>query len=230
LPNPDAAVIPGATGGIGPAIVNGFVNRGDHVVAVTHDKSELDSLDKHDSVSGEVADLTRPDQVEELWKRIDDLNLRPRWLINVTGGWRGGDVVSTTPEDFRFILDLNLTTAWLSCRSAIPRLKAAGGGSIVNFGSRSALLDGQGEAAYAVAKAAVVRLTQVLAAEVKDDGITVNAVLPAIVDTPANRGSLSKEVIEKAVTPEEIAGLVLFLTSKGAAKITGAAVPLYGNY
>lgn len=206
------------------------MDRGNQVIAVTHTREELESLSHFESVIGEVADLTHADQVEELWARIDDHEVAVRWLVNLTGGWRGGDLVSTSPKDYRFMLDLNLTSAWLSCRSAVPRLRAGGGGGIVNMGSRSALVEGEGEAAYAVAKAAVVRLTQVLAEELKNDGIRVNAVLPAIVDTPANRESLPKETIEKAITPEEIAKVILFLTSEEAATITGAAVPVYGKY
>lgn len=205
-----------------------FVNRGNKVIAVTNAENELESLSHLERVVGEVADLTQPQQVEDLWGRIDDRAFDVRWLVNLTGGWRGGDLVATSPEDFRFVFDLNLTSAWLSCRSAVPRLRA--GSAIVTFGSRSAIVEGAGEAAYAVAKAAVVRMTQVLAEELKNDGIRVNAVLPAVVDTPANRESLSKEMIDKAIAPEEIAKIILFLTSEEAAAITGAALPVYGSY
>lgn len=226
----DVAVICGATGGIGPTIVDAFVDRGNQVIAVTHSEEELESLTHLTSVIGELADLTYADQVEKLWARIDKHEVVVRWLVNLIGGWRGGDLLSTSPKDYRLMLDLNLTSAWLSCRSAVPRLRAAGGGGIVNMGSRSAIVEGAGEAAYAVAKAAVVRLTQVLAEELKDDGIRVNAVLPAIVDTPANRESLPKETIEKAITPEEIAKVILFLTSEDGGAISGAAVPMYGKF
>jgi NAD(P)-dependent dehydrogenase (short-subunit alcohol dehydrogenase family) len=109
-------------------------------------------------------------------------------------------------------------------------MKVAGRGSIVNVAARTALVDGAGAAAYAVAKAAVVRLTQVMADEVKSAAIQVNAVLPALIDTPANRASLPPERMAKAVPPEAIARIIVFLCSDDASPITGAAIPVYGSY
>ncbi|MBW3589190.1 MAG: SDR family oxidoreductase [Actinobacteria bacterium] len=141
----------------------------------------------------------------------------------------GGDLISTSPEDYRFVMDVNLTTAWLSCRSGAPRLVAAGGGAILNVGSKSALSGGTGEAAYSVAKAAVVRVTQVLAHELKDKGVRVNAILPAVIDTPANRESLPQKLVTAAASPEDIASVISYLCSDDAALISGASIPVFGE-
>jgi len=104
------------------------------------------------------------------------------------------------------------------------------GGGIVNVASRSALVAEPGAAAYAVAKAGVIKLTEVLAAELKVSDIRVNAVVPAIIDTPANRQSLPEKLIAKAVAPGEIAAVIAYLCSDAARAITGVALPVYGRY
>lgn len=223
-----AVVVCGATGGLGPAVVQAFASSGETVVAVSHTEADLAAV-KGKSVIGEVADLTKPEEVEGLWTRIDDRGMNVRALVNLTGGWRGGDLISTPPEDYRFVIDLNLTTTWLSCRSGAPRLVASGGGAIVNVASKSALVGGAGEAAYSVAKAGIVRLTQVLAEELRDTGVRVNAIVPAVIDTPQNRESLPEKLISKAAAPEEIAHVVNYLCNEDSALINGAAIPVFGR-
>lgn len=225
------AVVCGATGGLGPAVVSGLATRGDDVIAVARSGEEVRSLvaSYSGTVRGEVADLSRPDEVESLWKRIDDAGRAPRWLVNVTGGYRPGSVLETSPETYTYMFDLNLATAWWSSRAAAARMRAGGGG-IVNLAARAALVGGAGAAAYAVSKAAVLKLTQVLAEELKDAGVRVNAVLPALIDTPANRAAMSAGQMRKAVAPEAVAAVILFLCSEAADSITGAAVPVYGRF
>lgn len=224
-----AVVVCGATGGLGPAVVEAFASKGDTVIAVSRSEEDLAMFGKEESVINEIADLTQADEVDGLWKRIDHQGIEVRALVNLTGGWRGGDLISTTPDDYRYVLDLNLTTTWLSCRSGVPRLVAAGGGAIVNVASKSALAGGAGEAAYAVAKAGVVRLTQVLAEELKDTGVRVNAIVPAVIDTPSNRETLPKKLVNKAASPDEIAQVIHYLCSDTSALINGAAIPVLGQ-
>ena len=221
-------MILGATGGLGTAIVDAFAARGDRIIAVARSRSGVSQLESRypGVVSGDTADLTSRFAVDELWERIDRIGV-PRWVVNATGGFRAGKVAESTPDDISFMMDLNLGTAWWSCRAAARRMR---GGGIVNVSSRSALSAEPGAAAYAVAKAGVIKLTEVLAAELNASDIRVNAVVPAIIDTPANRQALPEKLIAKAVAPAEIAAVIAYLCSDASRAITGVAIPVYGRY
>jgi NAD(P)-dependent dehydrogenase (short-subunit alcohol dehydrogenase family) len=224
----DLTVILGATGALGTAVVDAFAKRGDRIIAVARSRSGVSELAaKYPGVvTGDTADITSRQDVDDLWERIDRVGV-PRWVVNATGGYRGGKVAESSPDDFSAMMDLNLGTAWWSCRAAARRMT---GGGIVNLSSRSALVAEPGAAAYAIAKAGVIKLTEVLAAELKSAGVRVNVVVPAVIDTPDNRKSLPEKVMLKAVAPAEIAAVILYLCSDAAAAITGAAVPVYGKF
>jgi NAD(P)-dependent dehydrogenase (short-subunit alcohol dehydrogenase family) len=219
----DVAVVCGAAGALGQALVSAFAERGDVVVAVVRTAGRVE---QRDDVVEETADLADADSVEALWERLDGRGLRPRWLVNTAGGFRPGTVAESERDELRAVQELNLGTTWWSCRAAARRLEA--GSAIVNVSSRAAVQGGAGSAAYAVAKAAVVRLTEVLAAELVDRRVRVNAILPAVIDTPQNRAWLSAERLETAVPPAQLASVALFLCSDAAAAVTGAVVPAYG--
>jgi NAD(P)-dependent dehydrogenase (short-subunit alcohol dehydrogenase family) len=225
------AIVCGATGPLGRAVVAAFVARGDRVVAVARSADRLHALEKAvPGVRAEVAELANFDEVEAFWQRIDQVEATPKYLVNAIGGFRSGSAIETDPEDYRFLLDTHLGATWWSCRAAGRRMRDARGASIVNVAARSALVGGAGTAAYAVAKAAVVRLTQVMADELKDARVQVNAVLPALIETPANRASFPPERMARAVAPEAIARVITFLCSDDSLPITGAAIPVYGAY
>jgi NAD(P)-dependent dehydrogenase (short-subunit alcohol dehydrogenase family) len=226
----ELAVICGATGGLGTAIVDVFAQRGDQVIAVARSRGEVSRLQTAypGLVRGDTADLTSRLEVDELWGRIDAIGT-PRWLVNATGGYKPGKVVETTPDDYTYMMDLNLGTAWWSCRAGARRMQPAGAGAIVNVSSRSGVVADGGAAAYAIAKAGVIKLTEVLAAELKASGVRVNAVIPSIIDTPANRKTMPEKLLEKAVAPADIAQVISFLCSDAARAISGVAVPVYGK-
>ncbi len=221
----DVALVCGASGALGAAVVRAFAARGDHVVAAARDGMELDP-GLGETVRAEVVDLAVPDAVEALWDRLDSGGNRPRWLVNAAGGFRGGSVADTEPEQYRFVHDLNLATTWWSCRAAARRMDA--GGAIVNVSSRSAVSGGAKAAGYAVAKAGIVRLTEVLAEELAGRSVRVNALLPSVMDTAANRASMSPAALRAAVPTEQVAAVATFLCSDAARAVTGAVIPVYG--
>lgn len=226
----DTAVVCGATGGLGPSLVAHFAGRGDRVVAIAREEGGLAELVARtpDAVTSVGADLTDPDAVAAVWQRFDENGVHPRWLVNAVGGYRAGTVEESTPESVAFMRELNLGTVWWSCRSAVPRMKGSHG-CIVNVAARPAVTGGAEAAAYAVAKAGVIRLTEVLAEELLEEDLRVNAVSPSIIDTPGNAG-MPESVLAKAVPPEDIAAVVGFLCSDAAAPITGGVVPVYGRF
>lgn len=219
----DVALVCGGGGALGSALVAAFLARGDDVVAIDrhpHEEPPPPGLTRV------ALDLTSADQVDELWERLASAGNTPRWVVNVAGGFRPGTVAESDPDQLRFLVDLNLGTVWWSCRAAARALPTGGG--IVNVSSRTALIGGAGAAAYAVAKAGVVRLTEVLSAELAERRVRANAILPSVIDTPENRASFSPEVLRQAVDPAEIASVAAFLLSDAAAAVTGAIVPVYG--
>jgi len=156
----------------------------------------------------------------------------PLWAsIHVAGGFAMGKLVHSSAADFRAQLELNAVTCFLSCREAARRMSGAGGGRIVNVVARPALLPhlGAGMSAYTASKAAVAALTQALAAELADDGILVNAVVPSTMDTPANRQAMPDADFARWPKTEEVARTIAFLASAENTLTSGALVPVYGR-
>ena len=219
----EVALVCGAGGALGAALLEALLGRGDRVVAVVH---HPDDSPAPPGVRREAVDLTAPAAVERLWQRLAEAGETPRWVVNAAGGFRAGSVADSEPTDVRLLEELNLGTAWWSCREAARHLPE--GGAIVNVAARAARSGGAGSAAYAVAKAGVVRLTEVLASELAPRGVRVNVILPSLIDTAANRETMSSDALRHAVATSDLASVVGFLLSEAAAAVTGAAIPVYG--
>lgn len=151
-------------------------------------------------------------------------------LVNVAGGFRWEKIEDGEIDTWDSMYAMNLRSAVVCCRCALPALLERGAGRIVNVGAGAASgRAGLGMGAYAAAKAGVQKLTEALSEEVKDRGVTVNAVLPSIIDTPRNRLDMPGGDFDRWVRPEQLAAAILFLASGEAAGITGAALPVSGR-
>jgi NAD(P)-dependent dehydrogenase (short-subunit alcohol dehydrogenase family) len=150
-------------------------------------------------------------------------------VINIAGAFKFQKIADGDPALWDKLFAINLKTALLTSRAAIPFLRQSKQGRIINIGANSALKAGAGMGPYTASKASVHRLTESLAQELKSDGITVNAVLPATIDTPANRADMPKADFSTWVTPEAMAEVILFLASDAAQPITGVLLPVTGK-
>jgi NAD(P)-dependent dehydrogenase (short-subunit alcohol dehydrogenase family) len=150
-------------------------------------------------------------------------------LVNIAGAFRWQTVSEGDPATWDLLFTINVKTALNCSRAALPYLHQSSAGRIVNVGANAALKAGSGMGAYAASKAGVHRLTESLAEELKKDRITVNAVLPSIIDTPANRKDMPQADFAAWVTPEALAKVIQFLASPEAQPITGALIPVVGR-
>jgi NAD(P)-dependent dehydrogenase (short-subunit alcohol dehydrogenase family) len=150
-------------------------------------------------------------------------------LVNIAGGFVWENVEGDNSSSWDRLFGLNLKTALHASKAAIPHLLQSGAGRIVNVGANSAVKAAAGMGPYAASKAAVHRLTESLADELKNRGVTVNAVLPSIIDTPANRAEMPGAAFDHWVAPADLAAVILFLISDEAKAVTGALVPVTGG-
>ena len=150
-------------------------------------------------------------------------------LINIAGGFRWETLEDSTPDSWAGLYKMNVLTAANASRAAIPHLRKSAAGRIVNIGANGAVKAAMGMGPYAASKAGVHKLTEALAEELKAEGITVNAVLPSILDTPTNRADMPDADPTAWVAPDDLAAVILFLASEAARAVTGALVPVTGR-
>ena len=220
-------VITGAAGALGGAVVAQFRAAGSRVVALDRAGEPLDEVGRLPGVHAVAADLADRAAVVDAWSRIDELGA-PSALVTLAGGFRPSNLADLTEELWDSMWRSNVASVLWSVQQPAPRMAAAGGGSIVTFGSKTAV-GGAAPIAHATSKAAVVRLTELLAAELRPQGIRVNCVLPSVIDTPANRSWMPPELAARAVAPAAIARVVAFLAGPESAPTSGARVPVYGD-
>ena len=226
------AIVTGGTGALGQAITANLLESGAIVAipyAVAEERAALEGQlapDRRARLLAIAADVTDEAAVGKFVQAVRDRHGRVDAIVNAVGGFAGGDLVSTSLLEWERMMSLNLTSAVIACRAVLPGMIAAASGRIVNIASRSVIPPQGGFIAYTVSKAAVITLTQALAQEVKRHGITVNAVLPSTMDTPANRRAMPDADRSGWVGTADVARVVAFLLSEQAAAVTGAAVPV----
>ena len=224
--NGKVVVVTGASGALGKVVAETALARGARVAGLDHAATQAPATANRIEFGGvDLSDATEArkaiDAVVAHFGRLDA-------LINIAGGFAFEAVAEGDPKTWQRMYALNVLTALNASRAAIPHLAGSASARIVNIGAIGALQAGAGMGAYAASKAGVHRLTEALAAEWKGK-ITVNAVLPSIIDTAANRASMPKADFGKWVTPQELAEVILFLVSDAASAVTGALLPVSGR-
>jgi NAD(P)-dependent dehydrogenase (short-subunit alcohol dehydrogenase family) len=221
------AVITGGTGGLGSAVTQSMLDAGWHVVVPYHDASELSRVERHERLQLVEADLFEPAAAAEV---VAGAPAPLRALVNLVGGFAAAGRVHETPiEDFERQFRLNLRPTYLMCQAALPLMLEQAQGAIVCVSTRAAVRPFSGAAGYIASKAAVLAFVDALAAEYTSDGIRTNAVLPSVIDTPANRASQPDADHSRWVKPSEIARVIRFLCSEDSAPTSGGHIPVYGR-
>jgi 3-oxoacyl-[acyl-carrier protein] reductase len=219
-------IVTGASGALGAAVVAALRARGERVGAIDHAASataptaglfRVGGVDLSDAAQAAAA-------VESVAQHFGQLD----GLINVAGAFAYETVADGNPATWSRLYAINVLTAVNASRAAIPHLAKSRAGRIVNVGAMAALRAGAGMGPYAASKAGVHRLTEALAAELKGK-VTVNAVLPSTIDTPANRRDMPDADFSAWVTLDELAAVMLFLASDAASAVTGALLPVVGR-
>lgn len=220
------AVITGGAGGLGSGVCRVFAEAGATVVVADRHPSPLADGKQ---IFNAAADLLEEAGVARLFEAVAERHGDPDIVVNLVGGFTFGRIEQTALDDLDRMYRLNVRPVYAACKYALAAMKKRGGGRIVNVGARPAVQPAAGLSAYAATKAAVVNLTQTLALEAKAERVTVNAVLPSVIDTPANRKDMPEADPGDWVTPQSLGGVILFLCSAAAADVSGAVIPVYGR-
>lgn len=229
------AIITGANGNLGRAVAETFHRAGAKLVLVDRSADrlaqafpDLASSSEHWLAGG--VDLSSAESVEAMVAGALERFGRIDILVNTVGGFRAGPPVhEESLETWELMLSVNLRTALHTCRAVSPVLLAQGAGRIINVAAGAGVSAPAGFGAYSASKAAVMRLTESLAAELKGKGICANTILPGIIDTPQNRQAMPNADYSVWVSPEAIADVMLFLASDASRAVTGAAIPVTGR-
>jgi len=230
-----AVVVIGAAGNLGQAVGQTFLTAGATLVLTDHVEGRLDRIfadiaGASDHFLADWVDATDTDAVEAMIAETVNRLGRVDVLVNTVGGFHGGTAVhETSLETWDLMLNLNARSVFIASRAVIPHMLQQGSGKIVSVAAQSGLKGGKNNAAYSASKSAVIRLTESMAAELRGSGITVNCILPHIIDTPQNRQALPRADHRHWVKPEALADVILFLASDAAREVHGAAVPVYGK-
>jgi NAD(P)-dependent dehydrogenase (short-subunit alcohol dehydrogenase family) len=231
--NKDTGVVlvTGAVGNLGRAVARRFAADGRRLALLDRDAGQLAAAFGPDTGSRMTLACDLLDAaavasaVGSVTQRLGPVGV----LCNIAGGFRMGEPVHETSDaTWDFLLNLNVRTVLHTARAVVPGMLAGGGGAIVSIGAGAALKGGANMGAYAASKSALIRLTESMAAELREGGVNVNCVLPSIIDTPENRKDMPQADPSRWVSPDELANVIAFLASPQAGAIHGASVPVSG--
>jgi NAD(P)-dependent dehydrogenase (short-subunit alcohol dehydrogenase family) len=239
-------VITGAGSGIGRACALAMAKEGAQVALVGRRKDPLENVAREigDSAFAISADLTQTNEIDVVLEQTVNRFGRLDFLLNNAGVLHVGTVEQITEEQWDHTFNLNVRSVWLLSRAALPHLRKAGGGSIINMASVLGMVGARNRAAYAPSKGAVVQLTKSMAIDHGHENIRVNAICPSFVETeltaqlmeqvtdPAGfrREKTAAHPIGRLGRPEDIAGLAVYLAGDESSWVTGAVWPVDGGY
>jgi NAD(P)-dependent dehydrogenase (short-subunit alcohol dehydrogenase family) len=220
-------VVTGADGALGQAVAATLSGYGARLALLSHSAGGAALMPGAWQYAG--VDLTLDTAARSAMERVAKDAGRVDGLINIAGGFRWEKMSEGTIDGWDAMYKLNLRTAVNSCQAALPYLLRSASGRIVNVGAMAAQKASAGMGPYAASKAGVAQLTEALADELKDRGITVNAILPSTLDTPKNRADMPNADFKRWVTLAEAAEVIAFLVSDEASAVTGALIPVTGR-
>lgn len=228
-------LITGGTGFLGSAVTKAFLAQGDTVAVTYLFDNEVERFKQYNPELSEkvtfiYANVTEESEIQKTLQTYLSQFGHLDILVNIVGGFVGGISTTELEEDkWDFMMNLNLKSVFLCCKTAMPHMIKREYGKIVNISARAGLKGEAGLSAYCVSKGGVRTLTEALAAEVMDAGINVNCIMPSIMDTPMNREAMPDEDHDRWVKTDDVAKVICFLTSDDSAIINGAAIPVYGR-
>jgi NAD(P)-dependent dehydrogenase (short-subunit alcohol dehydrogenase family) len=226
------AVVTGGTGALGTAVVRRFLDEGMIVIATYRDPKELVRLPDsgHAHLSALQADVTKESDVRKLFENAVQEMERIDVLVNTVGGFLPRkSIADLTADEWDGMMNINLRSTFLCSREALRLMKNQSYGRIINISAMVGLNPSAGRSAYAISKSAVSLLTDIAGQEQKGSGITINAIAPSIIDTPANRQSMPNEEYRRWVQPDHIADIICYLCSDAASDVTGTTVKAFGG-
>lgn len=220
-------LVTGATGGLGEMVTRHFLDGGAHVVGVA---LEWEKRPTSERVLPLELDLVDPEQCRRAVNITLEKHRRIDKLVHLVGGYEAGTPIAMTSDEAWYrMMDINLHSMFNLGREVLPHMLAQGRGRIIAIGSKVGVDPLPKMGAYHVSKAAMQSLIRVMALECRGTGVTVNAILPSIIDTPSNRAAMPDWDYTKWVNPGSVAQLIMFLASEAASEINGGLIPIYGQ-
>ncbi len=224
-------LVTGGTGALGRSITKAFLKSNATVISSYHSDKETSQtqIENKPTVQLFKANVTNEEEVENLVSNILDRYGRIDILVNVVGAYLGGKaIVALEEKEWDMMMTVNLKSAFLISKHVTRQMISSKYGKIIHISSKIGLHSEGYDSAYAASKSGLMRLVESLSNETKESDINVNCIMPTIIDTEANRKAMPNADFNKWVKPEDLANVILFLSSEEAKTITGAAIPTFG--